>query len=273
MPRTQPRRGRFSPAAAAVLLSSLVVVALALWGLQRGPLPAAADFGSSAPATPSTEGGSAVPGAAVGPVTTAAPLGGVVTRADPDREAADREGADREETDRAADRTRVRVETPGVRDASVAAVAPDPGGVPVRLLAPTLGLDVPLDAVGVTGDGLMEIPEDADRAGWYRFGPQPGEDGSAVIAGHVDDREGPGAFLALDGAREGTPITVVRADGTELDYTVTARRTTEKKELPVDDVFDRDGPARLQLITCTGEWSERAGSYSDNLVITATPAR
>ncbi|GAA4879712.1 class F sortase [Serinicoccus chungangensis] len=252
MHRTQPRRGRLSPAAAAALLLSLAVVVGALWGLQRGPLPAAADFGSPAPA-PTT--GPAAPGAAVDPVPTAAPPGG---------------GGDDAPAGQAA--PRVVVPPPDVRDASVEAAAAPRQPAPTRLLAPTLGLDVPLDAVGVTGDGLMEIPEDADRAGWYRHGPAPGEDGSAVIAGHVDDREGPGAFLALNSAEQGTPVTIVREDGSRLDYVVTARRTTDKKELPVDDLFDREGEQRLQLITCTGEWSERAGSYTDNLVITATPA-
>ena len=35
----------------------------------------------------------------------------------------------------------------------------------------------------------MDLPEDVDRVGWYRFGPAPGADGSAVLAGHVDDAE------------------------------------------------------------------------------------
>lgn len=257
MPRTQPRRGRYSPAAAAALLVSLAVVVSALWALQRGPLPAAADFGAPAPATPS---GPAAPGAAVDPVPTAAPPGG--GRADAPARAGAPAGRDAPRPDGP---------RPDVRDASLAAADAERAPVPVRLLAPTLGLDVPLDAVGVTGDGLMEIPEDADRAGWYRHGPAPGEDGSAVVAGHVDDRRGPGAFMALNDAEQGTPVTIVREDGSRLDYVVTARRTTDKKELPVDDLFDREGEPRLQLITCTGEWSERAGSYTDNLVITATP--
>lgn len=245
MPRTQPRRGRFSPVAAVALLSSLAVVALALWGLQRDPLPAAADFGSPTPAAPSPAGGSEAAGAAVDPVPTAAPPqdGGAVVE-----------------------------QRPGTRDASIPDEPDAATSPPVRLLVPDLGLDVPLDAVGVTDDGLMEVPEDADRAGWYRFGPSPGDDtGSAVLAGHVDDREGPGAFMALTEAQEDMRVVVEHDDGSRTDYTVTARRTTDKKELPVDDLFDRDGPPLLQLVTCTGPWSERAGSYRDNLVVTATP--
>ncbi|WP_151523856.1 class F sortase [Serinicoccus kebangsaanensis] len=244
MHRTQPRRGRIAPAAAAALLCSLAVVAVALWGLLGGgPTPAAADFGTPGAGV---ERRDAVPS----PGVADAPAGATPT-------AAARAGAER----------------PGTREASVEAAATDRGPRPVRLLAPELGLDVPLDAVGVTGAGLMEIPEDADRAGWYRHGPRPGDaEGSAVVAGHVDDRAGPGAFLALTRAEKGMTVSIVREDGSQLDYTVTARQTTDKKELRLDDLFDREGPPRLQLVTCTGAWSERAGSYSDNLVLTAVPA-
>ena len=64
---------------------------------------------------------------------------------------------------------------------------------------------------------------------------------------------------------------MVLSDGTELPYRVTAREQIAKAELPIGDVFTREGPPRLRLVTCTGEWSQRNGSYTDNLVITAQP--
>ena len=48
---------------------------------------------------------------------------------------------------------------------------------PVQVLVPDLGIDVPIDSVGVAEDGQMEVPADALRAGWYRFGPSPGQAG------------------------------------------------------------------------------------------------
>ncbi|WP_149814459.1 hypothetical protein [Serinicoccus marinus] len=47
---------------------------------------------------------------------------------------------------------------PGTRDASIPDEPDATTSPPVRLLVPDLGLDVPLDAVGVTDDGLMEVP-------------------------------------------------------------------------------------------------------------------
>jgi len=84
------------------------------------------------------------------------------------------------------------------RPAAPSAVAPVVP--PVRLQLD--GVDAPLDPVGVDPAGAMALPEDVDRVGWYRFGPAPGSaEGTAVLAGHVDDAEqGLGALAPL---REG----------------------------------------------------------------------
>lgn len=166
------------------------------------------------------------------------------------------------------------VPTPPARRSAALADQPDPAPAPVALRVPAVDLDVPLDAVGVEDDGQMVVPDDADRAGWYRYGPAPGsEQGSAVIAGHVDDRSGPGAFLALTEAQEGDEIVVDLEDGSSTTYRVVSRVTVAKPELAVDDLFRRDGPPALHLVTCAGEWSRQTGRYTDNLVVTAEPVQ
>jgi hypothetical protein len=44
-----------------------------------------------------------------------------------------------------------------------------------------------------------------------------------------------------------------------------------KEQLPLADVFDRSGAPRLVLITCGGQFDYTASSYSDNIVVVATP--
>jgi sortase (surface protein transpeptidase) len=144
--------------------------------------------------------------------------------------------------------------------------------VPVRLRVPSVDLDAPLDQVGVRDDGLMEIPDDGDRAGWYRYGPTPGDaEGSAVLAGHVDTQEGLGAMAALMDVPMDAEVEVEMDDGSVLRYRVIGRETIEKDELPVDELFDRSGPARLTLVTCGGPWRYEASSYRDNVVVVAVP--
>ena len=77
---------------------------------------------------------------------------------------------------------------------------------PVRLVVPDVGIDMAVDPVGVRDDGEMEIPEDADRAGWYRFGPAPADPaGATVVAAHVDSVRGHRAVREAAGRRRSGP--------------------------------------------------------------------
>jgi sortase (surface protein transpeptidase) len=130
-----------------------------------------------------------------------------------------------------------------------------------------------VDSVGVAADGQMELPEDVSRVGWYRFGPVPGADGSAVLAGHVDDREqGAGALYPLQEADVGDELTITDAAGTATRWRVVSRELITKQVLPVDRIFARDGAPRLTLITCGGPFLPEFSSYRDNVVVVAEPA-
>lgn len=156
-----------------------------------------------------------------------------------------------------------------------AAVAPPPEAVvaPVRLQVPDLALDMPVDAVGVAADGSMEVPPDADRAGWYRFGPGPAStEGTTLLAGHVDSRlTGIGPFADLRRLTPGAQVQVTTSDGTVRPYVVVDVTKVPKETAPLADWFSRDGAPRLVLVTCGGTWREDVGHYTDNVVVTAEP--
>jgi hypothetical protein len=144
---------------------------------------------------------------------------------------------------------------------------------PVRLRIPALGVDAPVDPVGVTPAGSMVVPERVSRVGWYRFGPAPGAAaGSVVLAGHVDSaREGRGALFDLRSAPVGTRVELVTAAGRTVAYRVTGRETVAKRRLPAERLFDRDGVPRLVLVTCGGPFDRAASAYRDNVVVGAEP--
>jgi hypothetical protein len=158
------------------------------------------------------------------------------------------------------------------RDAGVLPTAPAVAP-PSRLVVPDLRIDAPVDPVGVTGDGSMAIPGEVDRVGWYRFGAAPAAgQGTTVLAGHVDDwQQGAGALLPLRRAEPGQEVQVTDAAGATTRWRVVARDTISKRELPVDQLFRRDGPPRLVLLTCGGPFLERYRSYQDNVVVVAEP--
>jgi hypothetical protein len=145
---------------------------------------------------------------------------------------------------------------------------------PARLAVPALKLDAAVDAVGIdarTGD--FAVPPSVDRVGWYRFGPGFAADaGSIVIAGHVDSADqGKGAFFRLGRMKTGDRITLTGPDGAGQEFAVVARERYDKKRIPLEKYFARDGDLRLTLITCGGPFDARTRSYRDNVVVTATP--
>ena len=168
---------------------------------------------------------------------------------------------------------------PVVPPTTVAAVAAaaDPGdGVPpARIRLPSLGVDTAVVAVGVDGRGEMAVPENVRQTGWYRFGPAPGSAaGSSVVSGHVDDAvQGRGSFYRLVDLAVGDPVVVTTAAGVDLTFRVSAVRRIPKSALPVDELFARDGPPHLTLVTCGGAFDRASGSYRDNVVVTAAPGR
>ncbi|WP_129338981.1 class F sortase [Cellulomonas endophytica] len=145
---------------------------------------------------------------------------------------------------------------------------------PTRVTVPGAGIDMPVDPMGVDAAGGMEVPSSAGTAGWYRYGTAPGDPaGTTVVVAHVDTVEdGLGPFARLRDLRPGDTVTLTGADGTEHRYAVTGTEAVDKTQLPVDELFTREGPRRLVLITCGGPFDRTTGSYRDNVVVTADRA-
>jgi sortase (surface protein transpeptidase) len=149
-----------------------------------------------------------------------------------------------------------------------------PIAVPVELKIDAIGLTAPIGPYGVDErTGRMAVPDNITEVGWYRFGPKPGEPGSAVLAAHVDLAGlGPGVFFDLATLVEGDLISVAYADGSKVDFRVVARGLYHKDELPLDAVFSRQGPPVLTLITCGGDFDRSVSRYDSNVVVYAVPA-
>jgi hypothetical protein len=134
------------------------------------------------------------------------------------------------------------------------------------------GIRAPIVAVGA--DPLtteMDLPPTASVAAWYAPGPSPGQAGSAVVASHVDYGGRVGAFFDLYRVGPGARIRVDYDDGSTRWFIVTERRSFSKRDLPVADLFRRDGAPALALITCGGQYDRTTKTYRDNVVIYARP--
>ena len=142
---------------------------------------------------------------------------------------------------------------------------------PTRIVIPAINVDAPVDSVGVDDKGRVAVPTDVSRAGWYKWGPAPGNAaGSAMITAHVDGvDQGPGAFFNLGQLNVGDLVQVERSDRSILTYRVIARESFNKKSAPLDEVFARSGPHRLTLVTCGGPFDPQTLVYTDNIIVTA----
>ena len=144
---------------------------------------------------------------------------------------------------------------------------------PTRVQVPDLEIDMPVDAVGVAPEGDMELPDSADVAAWYEYGPAPSAaEGSTLIAAHVDSlSSGIGPFARLHDVAPGAEIAVSTADGSTHRYSVRDVVRVPKDTAPVGEWFSREGPPRLVLVTCGGAFDREVGHYAENVVVTAVP--
>ena len=124
---------------------------------------------------------------------------------------------------------------------------------------PSIGVTSPLEHLARQADGSIAAPVDFDRAGWFDAGPQPGQPGPAVIAGHVDSTTGPAVFYRLRDLQPGDPVEVRREDGSVVTFRVTRIEQHPKDEFPSEAVYGPVPDAELRLITCGGDFNRSTG--------------
>jgi sortase (surface protein transpeptidase) len=141
---------------------------------------------------------------------------------------------------------------------------------PVRLRVPDIDVDAAVIPLGLQPDGALEVPQDFSETGWYTAGPEPGEPGSAVIAGHVDSKRGPAVFFRLQELRPGAIVEVAGEDGSTMRFSVDRIERHPKDRFPTDMVYGPTDEVALRLITCGGTFDRSSGHYRDNVIVFAT---
>ncbi|BDH03935.1 class F sortase [Streptomyces seoulensis] len=164
---------------------------------------------------------------------------------------------------------------------SAAEGRPDPGGAhgtapalpaspPTRVRIPAIRVDAPLTGLALTPSGSLDAPPPAEKnlAGWYEAGTTPGDTGTAVVAGHVDNTDGPAVFYDLGALKRGTTIEIDREDATTAVFTVDAVEVYSANNFPDEKVYGASPRPELRVITCGGGYSRSTG-YQGNVVVFA----
>jgi len=122
--------------------------------------------------------------------------------------------------------------------------------------------------LGKNPDGTVQVPPLADHneTGWYRYGPAPGQPGSAVILGHVDSATGISVFYRLKDLRRGDRVYVALADAKVAAFAVDGVQKAARDAFPTAAVYSKGGYPGLRLITCGGPSTRPPGHYLDNIV-------
>jgi sortase (surface protein transpeptidase) len=162
---------------------------------------------------------------------------------------------------------------PELRSEGSHAALPEPieqAARPETVAIPRIDVQAELIGLDLDTDRRLEVPTDPQVPGWFVRGPRPGEDGAAIVAGHVDSRRGPAIFWRIPELEPGDEVIVHREDGSEVVFVVDRVGRWPKDEFPTDEVYRRSAGPELRLITCGGIFDEEARSYRDNIIVFAT---
>ena len=165
--------------------------------------------------------------------------------------------------------------------------APCQPGSPTRMSIPALGVDAPIETIGLdhraqpddSVQAPLGTPVDKRKAGWYAAGPRPGSGMGTVLTNGHTYRDGSAIFHEDFAAlvAVGQQIDLVLDNGTMCSYRISTvwRDVGAIQDYPrlvaSERLYDQQGPERLFLATCGGPWVESARMFKDINIVLATP--
>lgn len=144
-----------------------------------------------------------------------------------------------------------------------------PGIEPQTLSIPSIGIETDVLHLGMTKTGEMAVPDNGDELSWFSEGYRPGQRGRAVIAGHVDDLDGPAVFWDLTELEPGDEILVSGQDEV-LRFQVHAMESVPLDLADVESVFGYHSSPELVLITCSGLYDYDRETREERLIVYAS---
>ncbi|MCL4240212.1 MAG: class F sortase [Dehalococcoidia bacterium] len=154
-------------------------------------------------------------------------------------------------------------------------------GTVANMAAPSLGINHPIEEIGITNNQLDTPKDGVGKVGWYHIYDKPGWGGNALFAAHVNYNFKQGPFANLYKAKEKDQITIQMLDGPAYVYEVFYLKRYDVNTIPMGDLIEGvlDGVRRpegeewITLITCGGRFQQTQenglGEYLDRDVVVA----
>ncbi|WP_017728581.1 class F sortase [Halalkalibacterium ligniniphilum] len=138
---------------------------------------------------------------------------------------------------------------------------------PDTIIIPSLSIHASVK--GLSKEEINAVPPDGETVFWYRDGVNPGARGSAMLAGHFDDYEGPAVFFELRQINISDMVYLVDKKGEMVMFQVEEITSFPRKQAPIDEVFQMNGEPRLILVTCDGAYDKELRTHSNRLFVKA----
>ncbi len=144
--------------------------------------------------------------------------------------------------------------------------------LPETLVIPKISVKANVEYVGVTSNGTIGTPSSPQDVAWYQSGTIPGQIGTAIIDGHLDNWLGfPAVFWKLQKLELGDEVDIVTKEGQTLHFVVNKINSYDYNDPnAVTEIFSEDGTPTIRLITCEGGWIQKQQTYDKRLVVSAS---
>jgi sortase (surface protein transpeptidase) len=141
-----------------------------------------------------------------------------------------------------------------------------------RLTIPEIGVYAPVIRLGGPPEGAISVPTFGQvwDVGWYRYGAVPGDQGNALLLGHVDTYMGPAVFYDLYRLRPGDIVYVTLGHNDTRRFSVHWVKEVLKTQFPASRVLGSSWGRHLWLVTCGGQFDYTTRSYLSNIVVYTT---
>jgi hypothetical protein len=140
------------------------------------------------------------------------------------------------------------------------------------LSIPDIGVLAHVIRLGGPPGGAIAVPSFSEvwDVGWYRYGVVPGDQGNALLLGHVDTYMGPAVFYDLYELRPGDIVSVVLGHNDIRQFQVHWVKEVLKSHFPASRVLGSTEGHHLWLVTCGGQFDYVTRSYLSNIVVYTT---
>lgn len=136
--------------------------------------------------------------------------------------------------------------------------------VPAWIYIPSINLFSFVEGMGIDHKGNMDVPSGrTNNVGWYKYGVQPGNIGTAVFDAHNT-----AAFKNLHAVLPGSDIYILTAQGKLLHFRTTRAETYSMTTLSPYTLFAATTSKQINLITCAGTLLPE-GDATHRLIVSA----